>query len=247
MTLKLKSNALLIAAGLLSAQTAFAGSLAPAIEDSAVEVVTPSAVDWSGFYAGATAGYLSGSSLFCQEGASETCEGNPQDFDLPEPEPEGNVFGLTGGYNWQNGPLVYGVEADISKANADGSAPDSSGYGCGGNCQTDILAIATLRGRVGYALDKWLPYATAGVGAMQVEVGFPDYDPATLNKDIIVTPVIGLGVEYMASEKISLKLEALHFFEKEELVPADNDPCGAPCGPTDIEASVLRFGVNYHF
>ncbi|WP_226549941.1 outer membrane protein [Celeribacter naphthalenivorans] len=237
----------LVAAGLVSTHTAIAEPMAQTRE-SAENMAAPLAVDWSGFYLGATAGYVAGTSTYCSMNFVDSCDGNASNIPLPEPQPEGGVFGLTGGYAWQSGHLVYGFEADISQAYADGSAEDTAYFGCGSNdCQTDILAMATLRGRVGYAHDKWLPYATAGVGAMQVEVGLPNIDPASRSKDIIVSPVIGLGVEYMATENISLKFEVLHIFTNDDLVEVGNGLCSSACGATDIEANLLRFGVNYHF
>ncbi|SFR37325.1 outer membrane immunogenic protein [Yoonia tamlensis] len=249
MKLQLLKNSLLAGASVLLVQPAFAGSLAEPIVETAVVAPQAAAVtDWSGAYAGGTLGGVSGSSLFCEDGYDDTCEGNPSDRDLPMPAPEGTIFGLTAGYNWQRGNLVYGVEADISKASAEGGAESTIDYGCGiGECRTDILAAATLRGRVGYATGQWLPYATAGVGALEVEVGFPEFDPATMNTARVTTPVAGLGVEYMMNSGLSLKAEALYFFESEELVEAANDPCGDPCGATAIDATIVRFGVNYHF
>ncbi|MCG3267514.1 outer membrane protein [Yoonia sp. I 8.24] len=248
MKLQLLKNSLLAGASVLLVQPASAGSLAEPIAETAIVAPQAAAVtDWSGAYAGGTLGGVSGSSLFCQEGYEETCEDNPNDFDQPTPAPEGAIFGLTAGYNWQRGNIVYGVEADISKASAEGDTGDTDDFGCGEECQTDILAAATLRGRLGYATGQWLPYVTAGVGALEVEVGFPIYDPATLNTARVTTPVAGLGVEYMMNSGLSLKAEALYFFESDELVEAATDPCGDPCGATKIDATVVRFGVNYHF
>lgn len=218
-----------------------------AFSATAATAQTTSVLDWSGAYAGLSFGKLYGDSTYCQEGFSDICNGNPSNFDLPLPEPKGGFAAISGGYSWQRNSIVYGVEGDLAIANADGAAPSTADYGCGGNCVTNITNFATIRGRVGYVHNNWMPYVTAGLGALDVEVGFPDFDPTTVASDWIFTPVVGLGVEYMASSNISFKLEALHFFEKNQTIAAANNPCGAPCGPTDVSATIIRYGMNFHF
>lgn len=243
----LKKTVLAIS-GVLLAQPALAGSLAPAITEAPIVAAqATSAPDWSGAYAGGTVGFLSGSSIYCRDEFQESCDANPNNLILPEPAPEGNLLGLTAGYNWRRGNIVYGVEADISKSSAEGSSEGALNFNCVGDCQTDILAAATLRGRVGFATGQWLPYATAGIGAMDVEVGFPDYDADSVTSEIIVVPVAGLGVEYMMNSGLSLKAEALYFFEHDDLVATPEGTCADPCGAAHIDATVVRFGVNYHF
>src|SRR6266487_6587812 len=59
--------------------------------------------DWTGFYVFGFGGYSWGKI-------------NPDDFDFRDPfhnpKPKGGVFGFGGGYNWQYGAWVGGVEVD---------------------------------------------------------------------------------------------------------------------------------------
>jgi opacity protein-like surface antigen len=63
------------------------------------------------------------------------------------------LVGLHVGYNWQNGHLVYGLEADIDANNS-----------------LDTL-LGSLRARVGYGTDRTLFYATAGLAYLSVDGG----------------------------------------------------------------------------
>ena len=81
-------------------------------------------------------------------------------------------FGGTLGANYQLGSLVFGVEAD-------GDWTDPSGFGtftasqlCAGVCQTTNNWLATVRGRIGYAFDRYLVYGTAGAAFANVQASY---------------------------------------------------------------------------
>ncbi|HEY4141011.1 MAG TPA: porin family protein, partial [Pseudolabrys sp.] len=63
----------------------------------------------------------------------------------------GGVVGGTIGYNWQAGQTVFGVEGDIDWSNIRGSATCGVGF----SCETKNSWLATARGRVGYAFDRF--------------------------------------------------------------------------------------------
>jgi high affinity Mn2+ porin len=112
--------------------------------------------DWTGAYFGGTVGYGRGR-------ARSTL------FD-PDPSSATNSFGsLFGGaqigYNYQlPSRLVLGVEADMAFANFLGADDVVSSRT---TPQTDVAhridAIGSVRGRVGYAINHWLVYATGGL------------------------------------------------------------------------------------
>src|SRR5262249_58364633 len=71
------------------------------------------------------------------------------------------LVGITSGVKTQNGNGVLGFEGDISAANKKGSTfefPPNAAF------SNDVKEqwLSTFRGRVGYARDNWLIYATAG-------------------------------------------------------------------------------------
>jgi outer membrane immunogenic protein len=67
---------------------------------------------------------------------------------------------------------------------------------------------AVLAGRLGMAYDRWLPYVLAGVGIADVEV---HSDPTGLTpRNTHVGPVVGLGLEYAATQNISIDLRYVY-------------------------------------
>jgi outer membrane immunogenic protein len=90
----------------------------------------------------------------------------------------GFIGGGQVGYNFQFNQLVLGVEGDISFTDWH---------------ETD--AFGTVRGRLGYAWERILPYVTAGLAIADSETGW----------------TAGGGVELAVSDNISLRGEYLHF------------------------------------
>jgi len=70
----------------------------------------------------------------------------------------GGLVGGTLGYNWQTGWTVFGVEGDLDWSNIRGSTS------CAGtSCSTHNNWLGTLRGRLGYAWNRVMPYVTGGL------------------------------------------------------------------------------------
>ncbi len=76
------------------------------------------------------------------------------------------VGGLFGGYNWQTGPYLYGIEADLYGANLKRPVPSTAlGFGYEDvdpafsviRAKTDLYGA--LRARLGYAFESYLVYA----------------------------------------------------------------------------------------
>jgi len=155
--------------------------------------------------------------------------------------------GFQGGYNFTNGPLVFGIEADYSHA------PGSTTWGDGdGDLQSlDSEYLATLRGRIGAATDDTLLYLTGGIGftrtRLQVENGTGElsFDSSGL--------VYGVGVERRIGRRVTLKGEYLRLILDEDFPSTEQGGAGAldalPDGDNDDHLSlaglgVFRLGVN---
>src|SRR5690349_13361154 len=93
---------------------------------------------WTGFYIGAMGGWG-------KEDANNLAM-------------SGGFGGGTVGYNWQTGPVVFGVEADAAWADIKSSAtiPNVA------TASAKIQDMGTVRGRIGYAFDQVLFYGTGG-------------------------------------------------------------------------------------
>jgi outer membrane immunogenic protein len=98
---------------------------------------------WTGFYVGGLLSYASGDSKHCDD---LTCD--KPSVVYPKHEMGGWLGGVTAGYNYQMGRVVAGVEVDWSWGKAEGSSPDTSGFGCLGLCSTSVESIGTVRGRL---------------------------------------------------------------------------------------------------
>jgi outer membrane immunogenic protein len=154
---------------------AFSLALIPAASAADMPTKAPMApiavpYNWTGIYAG-----ISGGMMWNQFNWTNSVGTTTGSF-----TGNGAVFGGTLGGNWQfaGTSWVVGVEGDWSWANSKATTITA----CGGTCETDVRWLATLRGRVGYAvLDRLLVYGTGGaawakfspsIGALP---GFVDY------------------------------------------------------------------------
>jgi outer membrane immunogenic protein len=184
-------------------------------------------VSWRGFYAGINGGYSWGQS----DWSSSVTAGSSN--------PGGGLLGATIGFNGQSGGFVFGLEGDIDATWIRDT--NSSGTGvCSVACETQNSWLATIRGRLGYAFDRALLYATAGgaLGDVQMSTGGL---AATVDR---AGWTAGVGVEYSIFGPWSAKLEYLY-------VDLGSVTCGpATCGintNVDFTSSIVRFGVNYRF
>ena len=71
----------------------------------------------------------------------------------------GGLVGGTVGYNYQYDRAVFGVEGDIDWANINGGTTTA---GCPLGCQTKDTWLSTVRGRLGYAAGRFMPFVTGG-------------------------------------------------------------------------------------
>jgi outer membrane immunogenic protein len=120
----------------------------------------PPAFSWTGCYVGAEAGGALGQSQHIAA-TSPT----PVDVGLPITigfNLAGAVAGGTIGCNYQISNVVFGIEDDLSWTNLSGSSPDIPPFGAGSISSTNERWIDTLRGRVGFAWDRFLIYGTGG-------------------------------------------------------------------------------------
>lgn len=186
--------------------------------------VPASVYNWTGFYLGLNGGGGWGDSHWSGFGVSNS--------------PSGGMFGVTAGYNWQGmgNPWVFGLEGDIAWTGIDGSAT------CGGAaCETRNNWLGTVRGRVGYSWNRFLPYVTGGMAFGDVEARRAGFSGSS---DTNVGWTIGGGVEGVIVGNWTAKLEYLY------ADIGDTGCSAAACGTAtnaDLQLSVFRAGINYRF
>jgi outer membrane immunogenic protein len=199
------------------------------------------AYNWTGFYVGGLVGYGSSTGQHCD---ANTCA--LPGVVYPATDPKGWNAGVTIGYNWQVANWVLGVEGDWSWANMKGNSGNTTGFGCGGSCDTKIKSFETARARVGWAFDRFLPYVTAGVAwtQLQASLGAPVLASGSTTKTSFV---VGGGLEYAFWQNLSAKVEYLYISKLGDFVygPA---LCAAPgCFARTSAINEVRFGLNYRF
>jgi outer membrane immunogenic protein len=193
--------------------------------------------NWTGPYVGIVGGYGWGHS-------DQTDPGIP--FGDGSFAVHGGIIGGTLGYNWQQGPWVFGVEGDYSWADISGSS-DACGASSGipHNCGTKLESLGTLRGRIGYALGaagNWLPYVTGGLAVGELNA-WDDFFPAS-GSDFRAGWTVGGGVEVGLTQNWTAKIEYLYVDlgsrDMFDIVP------GVP-ETVSFTANIIRGGINYRF
>jgi outer membrane immunogenic protein len=190
----------------------------------------PPYLDWSGVYIGVNGGWEHGHSHFDFDGLGAT-SGR---FGA-----KGWQAGGTIGANYQAGHVVMGLEGDFDWSNLSGSTPCPI---TGIICQTQNNWLSTARGRVGYAVDHFLPYVTGGLAVGDINANVANVGSATTTN---AGWTAGAGIEYALSRNWSTKVEYLH-------VNLGSFDCGTACSPTPpvnvrLNEDLVRAGLNYKF
>jgi outer membrane immunogenic protein len=152
----------------------------------------------------------------------------------------GGQVGGTAGYNWQLGQAVVGLEGDVDYNHLQGTTVSPLCPGV--SCSTSDSWLSTVRGRVGYAFDRVMPYVTGGLAVGDIRATTPGFPGAT---DTNAGWTVGGGVEFALPGNWSAKAEYLH-------VDLGDTSCGTACGGTPSEnvslhENLFRAGLNYHF
>lgn len=173
---------------------------------------------WTGFYLGLTGGYGTGWT---------DVSGDSGAFDIDN---SGGVGTLFGGYNWQFGNGLFGLEADIGMGNIGGSENSVS---------TDLNSIGSVRARLGYLVTPgFLAYGTAGFA-------FADLDlkaNGNTQSETFVGYQVGGGTELKFSEPWSLRLEYMYTDLDSE--PLDHNGIANTYEP---DFHTVRAGMAYKF
>jgi iron complex outermembrane receptor protein len=219
----------------------FADAAPPVVTKSPAVGAAPPIVNWTGIYLGLNAGYTFGGSNW----TDSVTGGSTGSFGT-----SGFVFGGTVGANYQLGSIVLGVEADGAWADASGFGTFTATPLCAGGCLTKSTWLSTVRGRAGYAFDRFLVYGTGGAAFGNVQANFSN-DPVTSATE--AGWAVGAGVEIAFAPNWSAKAEYL-------FVDLGNGSCSTNCAIADASGtpvvpniavkfneSIARGGVNYRF
>jgi outer membrane immunogenic protein len=185
-------------------------------------VVAP-VYNWTGFYIGINGGGGFGRSNWDSTGGFNT---------------SGGLVGGTIGYNYQAGQAVFGLEGDIDWANINGTTNNVCPLGC----KTSDDWLSTVRGRLGYAADRFMPFITGGAAFGDIKATTPGFPGGSATN---AGWTVGAGLEFAVAQNWTIKAEYLY-------VDLGKFNCGISCGAavTDnvsFTTNLVRAGVNYHF
>lgn len=183
---------LLLASSMLCAMSGLAFAADAVVEEAVVEA--PLAFNWTGAYIGGQVGYLWGEGDFLSE-----------DGTTAEVEPDGWLGGVYVGYNYQlDSNVVVGGDADFAWTGADDGATafDDAGDPIG-SVDSELEWEGAVRLRLGYAVDRFLPYVAGGVAFAQLSAeAIGGGGSLGSDDDTGVGWTLGAGVEYAFTDNL---------------------------------------------
>ena len=246
--------------------SAFAADMAPRMYAKAAPMVSPM-YNWSGFYAGVNAGYTFGDSSNVQtsglaplnvanvaSGARSASVGLDRD---------GFIGGGQMGYNWQaNSPWVWGLEADIAYTDVNATRNfvtilPATGASLNNSLSSKMDYFGTVRGRLGYAWNRTMVYATGGFAYGEVENSASFFNAANAlqfvgsNRDTKTGYTVGAGIEHAWMGNWTVKAEYLYYDLGTTDVTVAATPTGGSTGAYNSsfknDGHIVRAGLNYKF
>jgi outer membrane immunogenic protein len=223
--------------------------------------------NWTGFYAGFNAGYgFGGDGDIRTKGQAAPNIANinggarPGSVDLDR---NGFVGGLQAGYNYQVEQWVFGVEADISAADLSdssnvGTRALNTGAALNNKFESQINYLGTLRGRVGYAVDRTLFYGTAGLayGRTEQSVDMFGANGATQfsgsQSQFSTGYIVGAGIEQAIDDNLTFRAEYMYYdlgTEKLDVavIPGNGGAGTGYDSKFKNDGQMLRVGMNWKF
>ncbi|WP_420960282.1 outer membrane protein [Brucella sp. IR073] len=233
-----------IAASAIVLGAATSARAADAVYEEPTPEYMPPVFSWTGAYFGGQVGYGWAKSKF-----------SSYDVDLGDEnetlKSKGFIGGVFAGYNWEVGDgFLLGADADFNYARVkktDEWFDDEYGYG---SVQTKLGWLGSVRGRVGYAVDRFLPYIAGGVAFGEVkhsiEAAIGIDTPERYSADFKKTQVgwtAGAGVDYAATDNIFLRLE----YRYTDLGDKNYRISDESSFKTDFKMHEVRVGIAYKF
>ncbi len=255
-------SGVVIASALAVASAANAADIARPVYKAPAAV--PVIHNWSGFYIGGNAGYA-----WSDVDTSWRNISNGAAFDVPAAialrESTGtNSYGLDGfmggfqaGFNWQAGNWVFGVEGDVSFFKQSAGITDVSiGWPFTPNTVTqsvELKNLYTVRGRIGYAMDRTLVYFTGGWAGSDLDTAdstiYPTSSQAVSGSKLLSGYTLGGGIEWALGNNWSVKAEYLYAdlggYQTVSCNSLDSNSCYSH--DHDAKMQVVRAGLNYKF
>jgi outer membrane immunogenic protein len=232
---------------------------------------------WTGFYVGVSGGGIRNDNEISTIGllpgniAAVTADARPSRLRF---ENDGFLVGGTVGFNLQVRNFVFGIEGDVSYTDADKTVVQFNPIQFGANApgtlsntlRQEMDYFATVRGRVGFALDSVLIYATGGAAIADVEntadFSSPRLGPTQFfgqRSETKVGYTVGGGFEFalpagfLLGNAATFKTEYLYYDLGKTTVAVLPTATGVPAGVGgyvsrfENEGHIVRGGINFKF
>jgi outer membrane immunogenic protein len=231
----------------MGAATGFAQAADVPVLPPVVVEPEPDMFDWSGFYIGAHGGGAWSNSTVTLTDPAGVVIVTPDGDAINDFDQAGGVIGAQAGVLMQTGQFVLGVEGDVQWAGLGADfEPFTSGFPVD-DFQVSIDGMASIRGKLGFAVDKVLIYATAGlaVGSVSTQYRTPAGGVDAFNySELQVGYTVGAGAAFAVTDNISLFGE----YRFTDLGESSGDALIGPAGTSTTRTTVHTglVGFNFH-
>ncbi|MFG1348221.1 outer membrane protein [Xanthobacter autotrophicus] len=236
---------------------AMAADLATKYPVKAVAVVP--VFSWTGFYIGANAGY-GGDKFTFDEAEFDPYYESVHYAYSNSINSSGFFAGGQIGYNYQfANNVVIGVETDLQWSGIEGKYSYNETdvlhpYTYGSNYGASVDYFGTIRARLGYAFDRFLPYITGGAAYGKTKLSYSAFESDGYAWGASASSTnwgwtVGGGVEYAITNNWTFKTEYLYV----DLGSTDYSYATGyysdylVTGSVDTKFHTLKAGVNYKF
>lgn len=230
----------LLAAALLLGTAGFAHAADAVVEEVVVDVAP--VFIWTGGYIGLQGGYSWLDPVQQFVGSINL---------VGEPDANGWTLGGQAGYRYQfDSGIVAGVEADLfGYFDADGLAPIGGSIN---NAAFEANYGGSVRGQVGYAFDRFLPYVTGGLAFVDIEGGTTPggsttVAPGASYDDTRIGWTIGAGLAYAVTDNWIVNADYRYSDYGDETYDTPAVAGGTADTSLDLTEQALKLGISYKF
>ncbi len=225
--MNLKTLLLASTVALVAASGAKAADAVVAQEPAPVAVAP--AFSWTGPYIGGQVGWGWAKSKF---------SGDLGDGKI---SPNGFLGGVYGGYNYDFGNnFVAGLEGDVTYNDVHKTFTGDNGA----SMRTNLRWAGAVRARVGYSIDRFLPYIAGGVAFGDVKNTYSPVAGLSVDQSKTLTGwTAGAGIDYAMTDNVILRAEYRYTDFGHKNYDFDND-----LNVRDkFKTNEVRLGVAYKF
>jgi opacity protein-like surface antigen len=216
-------------------------------------VTAPAPMNWTAFYVGGhMGGGLSDDRWSDPFGSTITVTGVDVAGFGDHTHATGPLGGAQIGANWQTGPLVLGVQADVSAAHMRGENTCFTGL-AGVDCQHVVNLLGTLTGRAGYAWGRSLAYLKGGAALADTTYNlFANTLAAKLGTGSTTLDTwgwtLGVGIEFALTNHWTTFAEYDHIGVQNTTVSFPTIAVvNTRSGGVEQSIDLFKLGVNYKF